>query len=323
MAERLDVTLLKYCKSRKKEQGSALTFIRNKEIGEDVYAVCDVVNILYITNQLHLSTGEKKDFAQAIQRFQNPRTGQFEKSDHRSDYHSTAMAVSALKLLGEEPRFPLSYMSELKQDWTMLERWLSERDWTHNPWNGSGHDIPAVMSIFLNLEEVKKEWFYGVLEWLNQKQDAETGMWPKGIKNSIHIMHLGAAFHFYFIYEYLHQPIHFSERIIDSVLFLQKDCGSWFDSWPAGFIDLDASFTLARMSRFSHQLRQVCEEAMKKNARYTIDRLHSKEDLMKLFEDTHQTLGTVANLASLQEVLPAHNVSDIDLKQVLDFSPFI
>lgn len=298
-------------------------FKRNSNIGTDVYATCDVVNILYSINKLSLTSGERGELAAAINSFQNPITGQYEKSDHRSEYHSTAMAVSALKLLGEKPKYPTSFLHELK-NMKAVKEWLKTRDWEINPWNGCGHDVPALMSIFSNLQTVDAKWFHELFNILDDIQSENTGMWPKETNNNnLHISHLGSAFHFYFMYEHYKRPINFADEIITSTLHLQNETGSWFDTWPAGFIDLDATYTLSRLSRFNPTLREKSLDALTRNLDYTLSKLQQIEAVDSLLEDTHNTLGTLQNVAVLQEVFPEMVDVHPQLKLVLNYSPFI
>ncbi|MGG3587116.1 hypothetical protein COE08_26895 [Priestia megaterium] len=321
--EKFTNTLQEYVKKRAVPSGKPGFFTRNKDIKTDVYATCDVVNILYTINKMDLTIGEKLEFADAINSFQNPLTGQFDKSDHRSEYHSTAMAVSALKLLGAQPKYPLVFLEELKAEWEAIICWLNKRDWDINPWNGCGHDVPAVMSIFANLELVNLKWFDKLFNWLDEQQSDRTGMWPKNSANNLSINHLGSAFHFYFMYEHFKRPINYAPQIIESTLSLQKGNGSWLNEWPAGFIDLDATYTLSRLSRFNQELRYKSIPTLKTNAMYTLSKIQNSEELNILLEDTHNTLGTLQNLAVLQEVFPNLVSTYPQLRLVLNYSPFI
>ncbi len=286
----------------------------------DVYAPSDLACILFTIRRLDLTSAERDVMVGAIARYQEPDTGQFVSDGYHSVYHATAFALAALELLNA--RAPAPRFLEPLLEWTALKAWLEERDW-ERPWSGAGHDVPGVASALAVTEMAPLSWYHRLFDWLDQEQDPATGMWRRGAFAALTTNQLGAAFHFYFIYEHFRRPIPRCEAILDATLSLQAASGSWTPNMPPGFIDLDAAYTLSRASRVAQHWRADALAGLRRLADYTLASVLDPEQRVCTFADTHTALGTVACLAALQEALPDELPTRTPLRQVLDRRPFI
>lgn len=287
----------------------------------DVYAASDLVCILSTIRRLDLTADERAVLVREVARFQRPDTGEFVSDGFHSVYHATAFALAALELLDAVPPTPLRFAEPLL-DWANLERWLEGRNW-ERPWSGAGHDVPGLASAFAVTESAPLSWFHRLFDWLDREQDPRTGMWRRGAFDEPTIDQLGAAFHFYFIYEHFHRPIPRCDAIVDTTLALQLPGGSFNQSFPAGFIDLDGAYTLSRASRVAQDRRDAALVGLRRLAAYTLDAVLDGERRTRIFDNTHTALGTVACLAALQEALPDELPTRRPLRSVLDRRPFI
>lgn len=172
-------------------------------------------------------------------------------SSHSATYirmQSTYFAIHALDALGARPTMPIRFVEKLR-DTSYLEGWLDGGPW-RNPWLHSNNIMFALCFLHLdgfeNGNEKSVAAFDFILDYLDARQDPETGLWQPDdevdIPNAVF-----AAYHFFPYYYWRGRAVRHSERIIDSVLSIQKPDGLFINGGGA-CEDLDAVHTLVMMN---------------------------------------------------------------------------
>jgi hypothetical protein len=293
---------------------------------------------LFIPNKLEEYLSSQNDISlekwiEWIQSFQDPKTGWFKELGFNFGFHfkehSTAFAVSALKLLGDEPKYNLKIKERLKSK-KKVERWLKRvPEWGLLYWPGS-HRGGGVASVFATLgdESYPNEKFFDwYFDWLDKNADPQVGFWRLGwnhkIRKRLTKHELGGAIHYYWIYEYLNHPIPFPEKVIDSTLKLQNNLGLW-DKDVSYCIDLDAVFSILRCLKQTGGYREEdINFALKKYLDYTVPSLNNKRFFFNRYDNTHKLTGCLGAIAEIYKYMPQLFELSIPWIQTLDITPWI
>ena len=304
-----------------------------------LYGLCDMVYNLVITRELnkYIETHEDEDINEwilHIQSYQNPRTGWFKEGliNHGLHFkeHSTAFAISALKLLDARPKYDLKISQELSSQ-KKVERWLRKTpEWGFLYWPGS-HRGGGVGAIFATLgpdsypHEKFFDWYF---DWLDKMADPQVGFWRLGWIHKINKKRLtknelGGAIHYYWIYKFLNRLFPFPEKVIDATLSLQNKLGTWHEDFSY-CIDLDALFCLTRCCKQTRGYRESdIKNAIIKYLDYVIEKMNEKKFLFETYESAHKLTGYVCAIAEISKFYPEL----FDLKtpwiQTLDITPWI
>ncbi|MHA1294564.1 MAG: hypothetical protein ACTSQJ_18135 [Promethearchaeota archaeon] len=309
---------------------------RNKP---SLYGLCDMIFNLVITNNLehYLKSHEKEDINEwisIIQSYQNPKTGWIKEKLFNYNYHfkehSTAFAISALKLLNNKPKFKLKLSKKLNSQ-KKVEKWLKNAPkWGLLYWPGS-HRGGGIGAIYATLgpeyypHEKFFDWYFG---WLDKMADSKVGFWRIGWihkiqKNRLTKHELGGAVHYYWVYEFMKHPIPYPEKVIDSVLQLQNDKGTWHKDFSY-CIDLDAIFCLTRCcSQTKGYRKEEIKEALFKYMDFVINKINDKNFLFENYRSAHRLTGYLCALAELQKFLPHLFNLPSRWTQTLDITPWI
>jgi hypothetical protein len=212
--------------------------------------------------------------------FEDPYLKATEGSSHDSTYlrgHATFLAVMALDALGQRPHQDLEFLDTWRDD-TRLYDWIDRRDWTR-PWRESnwvewiGYWLLSEARITVEDVPLPKErfppGFSGLMQWLEDHQDATTGFWgDPPYKGSERIFHqMAAAYHHYVFYYATGHPLRYVHRIIDNTLSLQQPDGLFALDRNGGgpCEDLDAIDILANMHRLTDYRCVEIEQALTKS----------------------------------------------------------
>jgi len=303
-----------------------------------LYGLTDMAFNLSISNKLQnykLVHSELNfdNWIQAIQSFQDPKTGWFKESGFNFGFHfkehSTAFAIAALKLLNSEPKYEIRYKNQLNTE-KKVRKWLYHvPEWGLLFWPGShrGGGIGAIFAT-LGLDSYPHENFFDwYFKWLDEHADPEVGFWRIGwnhkVKKRLTKQELGGSIHYYWIYEFFKRPIPYPERVIDSTLKLQNEYGLW-DGFVSYCIDLDAIFALLRCLNQTNGYRKIdIEQAIIKYLDHTIFMLNDKDFLFKHYNNTHKLTGCLEAIAEIQKYMP--ELFDLKFKMIetLDLTPWI
>ncbi|MFH1371544.1 MAG: hypothetical protein ABII09_09710 [Planctomycetota bacterium] len=188
--------------------------------------------------------------------------------------HATFLAMMALDALGKRSDRVLEFLDASRED-NRLYDWIDQLDWT-NPWRASnwvewiGYWLLAESQITVDEVPLRKECFppgfAGLMQWLEDHQDATTGFWgnppDKGSKRIFHQM--AAAYHHYVFYYATGKPIRFKDRIIDHTIALQQPDGLFAPGGIGGgpCEDMDAIDILANMYRLADYRREEIKQAL-------------------------------------------------------------
>lgn len=191
--------------------------------------------------------------------------------------HGTFHALMALDALGAKPDHPLEFLDRWRGDGEVYD-WIEQLDWS-NPWRESNwvewigfflladaglsvDDVPIQGSCF-------PPGFGGLLQWLEDHQDPETGFWGEPpYEDDLRTLHLmAAAYHHYVFFYATDHPIRGLDRIVDQTLALQQVDGLFFPGCPGSnpCVDLDAIDILANMHRLTDYRREDIETSMQRS----------------------------------------------------------
>jgi len=228
---------------------------------------CWAILTLEGLGQIHaLSTNERDTLAAYILDHQQQDSGLFvdpllerfpiESSTHDHEYvlhQMTYFALQALDALGLRARYPLRFMVHWSAT-DVLVPWLERLDWS-NAWLQSNR-VMFILAFFIYQAEVESDRgaaanVHTILDWLDQQQDAESGLW--GIaQGSSSLNGMAAAYHFLPFFQYVRRPSKHLNALIDSTLALQQPDGMFGPGLGGGACeDLDAIDVLALVSRSS------------------------------------------------------------------------
>lgn len=305
-----------------------------------LYGTCDMVYNLLIPNELesYFNSHENEkieDWISIIQSYQDQNTGWFKEGRFNYAYHfkehSTAFAVSALKLLNAEPKYGFKISKKLNSR-KKVHSWLKKGpEWGLLYWPGS-HRGGGIGAIYATLDaesyphEKFFEWYF---EWLDNNADPEVGFWRLGWihklkKDRLTKHELGGAVHYYWIYEFLKHPIPFPEKVIDSTLLLQNELGTW-DTPHSYCIDLDAIFCLTRCCKQINggYRKEDIKNSILKYLDYIVEKINNREFLYQYYSSAHILTGFVCAIAEIYKFMP--NILDLKREwiQTLDITPWI
>ena len=220
-----------------------------------LYASCFAAMTLHYLGALpEQKTEKRRDWAAYIQKWQDPDTGLFlgpevlgtEITHPKHDWehvtmHLTAHVLPALHLLGEQPRCHLRFAHRFL-DVRILNEWLTARDWS-DAWL-EGNNLLFVGQFLIHLrdrerraeaEQALKYYF----DWLDDQVDPHTGLWGTNAQASIPVAIYG-AYHQLLVYHYAQRPVRHATRIMDLVLEMQHQDGSFMIGGGGGACeDLD------------------------------------------------------------------------------------
>jgi len=190
--------------------------------------------------------------------------------------HTTFLATMALDALGARADIPLHFLHPWQDD-ERLYQWIDRLDWT-NPWRESnwvewiGYWLLAHYDVGRDrlplTEEQFPPGFRGLMRWLRDHQDSQTGFWGNPpLSGSTRLLHqMAGAYHHYVFFYATGQPIGSLEHIVDNTLALQQQDGLFTPSRPGGAPceDLDAVDILANMHRLTDYRRTDMESALQR-----------------------------------------------------------
>jgi hypothetical protein len=304
---------------------------RPQEGGLSFYGTTDILIAEYILNNpsfTRLSETDKDQWAQTINRFQNSRTGWFQKTEtlHYRE-HGTGYAVAALKLIDRHPIYQLKWKNKILNSPKTMERWIWHPNWSFI-W-ATSHVISGVPAALAMVEEGNDKFFAWYFNWLDQHAHPESGFYHLGLIHKLGIrphatmQELGGAFHMYYVYEYFRRQWPYSERIVDETLRLQHDNGLW-DKKVTYCIDLDGIYSAIRSSRNANWYRKdEVKQAVEKYLATAARTLNDRDFLFRNYRDTHRLVGALAAIAECQKYFPELVHTIVPWRQSLDKACFI
>ncbi|MGC8960617.1 MAG: hypothetical protein ACP5OO_12725 [Chloroflexia bacterium] len=162
-------------------------------------------------------------------------------------HQTTYFALNALDALSARPSYSLRFADPYLQP-AFLEGWLRKLDWS-NPWKECNRAMFIATALYTRYcwwnDPDALAALHGLLDWLDQHQDPDTGLW--GTREGASLLHaMAGAYHLLPFYFALRRPIYLCEKILASTLSLQRPDGLFH---PQGggdaCLDVDAVGILA------------------------------------------------------------------------------
>ncbi len=278
----------------------------------DLYGSCDMVYLLWTTGELSERTTKsgREQWARIIRDYQDPETGWWTHGNETLHFkeHATAYATGALQLLGYEPLHPFRWKEEMTGSPEALDKWLSGI-WWDVVWVGS-HQGGGVAASLAMTGEASDQWFEWYLDWLDNEVNPRTGLWQRAFYNSFYKKpmknDLGGAAHFWWVYQERGRPIPCPEKVIDTVLGLQRDNGLWEkykikETYPT-CINCDAingiNAAHARLLEAGREYRTGdIVRSYDRFMRSCQDILNSPDSLERLYKNSHDLPGAFIGIA--------------------------
>lgn len=230
----------------------------------------------------NLDEARRRATADHIARHQQPATGLFDDGTiHRSDTSShtaryidlqhTYFAVHALDALGRQPNYPVCWVERMKSH-EYMRGWFDGGPWD-NAWLHSNH-IMFALTFLQHLHEQQGdpqalEAFDTVLDYLDAKQDPQSGSWqPEGRRDDHNAIFAGYHFLPYYFWRG-RQPQYVCQQI-DTTLNIQAADGFYL---PGGGAceDLDAVHTLVMMAMISDHRAEEVKQSLLRCARAILE----------------------------------------------------
>ena len=272
---------------------------RLKKGGEaELYATCDVAIMRTIMGEdltKSLTQDQRREWIDYINSFAQ-EDGVYKGGRH-SEQHRNGMVIGALGALGGRQLYPVSFYEEFD---TVEEigPWLEDIDWNRQ-W-GASHLFWGGMHCYSMSNQCTDAWRKAVFDWLDANLDPDTGWWRKGVEHYDKNQPLGGGAHIWPIYQQHDRPFPYPEKVIDSILSLQMENGSW--RAVGNYLDLDALYGLAYMRSLApdHRPEDILK-AVRKHGDLTIK---NYKQFMAGEPDTHAVLAMVGILGLLQQFEP-------------------
>jgi len=206
-----------------------------------LYASCYAALTRHLYNDLDaLPKSSRQEWISYIQGFQKENglfldpmieTPLAEEVDWWGWRHLTLHALMALAALGGSAQKRFELLRPFKKK-GYISTWLESRNWRLDPASVSNeiqnHAVMLQYARDFQGETWCEDSLRDMFDWLDKKQDPETGLWGEFFNNK-HLLSNGVqtGYHLWLLYFYDSRPIHHVDRIIDSCLATQNQCGGF------------------------------------------------------------------------------------------------
>lgn len=269
-------------------------------IEPSLYASCDVVHLRTLMGEdlrRSLTPAQRQGWSEHINSFARPDGSYGPGRKGHSAHHANGMVIGALGVLGGRQKYPV----RLYDDFATPEKavpWLEGVDWRRQ-WSGS-HLFWGGMHCFSLSARCTAAWRQAVFDWLDANLDPPTGWWRRGVPHASPLEPLGGGAHIWPIYQHGGRRFPLPERVIDSILALQKPDGSWLQY--GDYMELDALYGLAYMGSLAPAHRRT--EILAAARRHGLGLVAGWPGFLGRQPDLHVLLGAVGALGLLQQLLP-------------------
>ena len=271
-----------------------------------LYASCDVAHMRTVMGedlQRTLTQAERDAWIAQINAFAQPDGSYGPARKGHSPQHANGMVIGALGALGGRQLRPVQLYEAFDAP-QKVGPWLEHIDW-RKQWGGS-HLFWGGMHCFSMSRQCTTAWRRTVFQWLDANLDPQTGWWHKGVAHAGPFEPLGGGAHIWPIYQHHAQRFPYPERVIDSILALQKPDGCWLGY--GNYMELDALYGLAYMSSLAPQYRRA--DILAAARRHGCGLLAEWPAFLQRKPDLHMLLAAVGAFGLLQQLLPEAFVDD-------------
>ncbi len=272
------------------------------------------------------------EWANVINRFQDPKTGWYNKTYalHHFKEHTSAYAVAALHLIDRTPKYPFSWKYTILKSEKAQERWIRGdiRLLWSIIWLGS-HVISGIPAILAMTKQGNDKFFEWYFNWLDTHANPTSGFYHRGIHHRLGVNRIpskhemAGAFHMFYVYEWFNRKWPYPERIVDHCIRLQHENGFW-DKDVTYCIDLDGLYSMIRSSRNANWYRR--EDVKQAVCRYLENAertLNDEEFFFKKYINSHLLPGALSAIAECQKWFPELVKTAQPWKQSLDYACYI
>jgi hypothetical protein len=282
----------------------------------DLYSSCDVAIMRTIMGEdlrRTLTAAERAEWCAHINSFARhdfdaPLDGSYGDTHGHSATHANGMVIGALGVLGGRQAHPVRLYDSYGRPET-VGPWLDQLDWAA-AWRAS-HLFWGGVHCFSFSARADEGWRRAAFAWLDANADPVTGWWRRGTPHADRHQALGGAAHLLPMYEHHGRAFPFPERVIDSVLALQRPDGRWLKPrhpheamHVMHYLELDALYALVLMRRLVPDYRR--DDVAAAAARYgRLVRDYHARHARELYQlHPHQVLAAVGTFGGLQRLLP-------------------
>ncbi len=240
--------------------------------------------------------------------------------------HLTLHAIMALTALDANAEKKFKFLEPFKDQKFVVE-WLESRNWGNDP-AGVSNEIQNYATLLQYARDFQSEEWAGdavkwILNWLDETQDPETGLWGNRF-DTPYFLSIGVqtGYHLWLLYFYDKRPIKYTDKIVDSVLATQNTLGG-FGVTPnsSACEDIDSVDPLVRLYFYPEYRREIIKGALEKalpwiltnmnedggfvfrrldSFKYGHEKMYSKAEESAMFPMWFRTL----TLAYIAKVLP-------------------
>lgn len=269
------------------------------------YSTTDVAIMRTIMGEdLHrsLSRKQRRAWIDYINSYAN-EDGTYQGGRH-ADHHRNGMAIGALGPLGGSQLYPVRFYGDF-DELDEIGPWLENIDW-ENQWAASHYFWGGIHCYSLS-KQCTPAWLDATFQWLDRHLDPETGWWKIGVPHADSNQPLGGGAHIWPIYQHHDRRFPYPEKVIDRIIELQKEDGTWL-LFPR-YLDLDALYGLAYMQKLAPGYRTAdIKKAAIRHARVALDQYR---DYLASEPDTHLLLSMVGTFGLLQQLLPDYFYDEV------------
>jgi hypothetical protein len=267
-----------------------------------LYATCDAAIIRTIMTEdlkTSLTDKQRREWINYINSFAGEDGVYGPALRGHSDLHANGMVIGALGPLGGKQKYPV----HLYNDFNTADKigpWLEKIDWK-NLWGGS-HLFWGGMHCFSFSSQCTEQWRKKTFEWLDANLDEQTGWWRKEVPHSRPgIEGLGGGAHIWPIYQHHNHPFPYPKRVIDIILAMQGEKGSWLEPF-SNYMNLDALYGLAHMKSQAPGYREKdIANAVTKYGKLVMEKYHH---FISSNPNLHNVLSVVGTLGLLNRMEP-------------------
>jgi hypothetical protein len=269
------------------------------EKSPSLYASCDVAILRTVMGEdlrKTLDPDRRREWIDHINSFAQA-DGTYSRFRHHSPEHANGMVVGALGALGGRQKHPVSLYDAFDEPGE-VGPWLEKIDWKRQ-WSGS-HLFWGGMHCFSLSRRCTPAWREAVFTWLDGNLDPQTGWWRRGVAHAGPFEALGGGAHIWPVYQHHGRRFPHPERVIDSILALQKPDGRWLEY--GNYLELDALYGLVYMGSLAPSYRRAdLLEAARRHGRGLRERWAA---FLARKPDLHVLLGAAGAFGLLQQALP-------------------
>lgn len=185
--------------------------------------------------------------------------------------HLAGHIIIAYARLGHTPKNPFHFIKPYYET-AYLADWLNSLFTTKDMWSASNYIMNMVTLMqyardYMQDDKANQSIQY-ILNWLEERQNPETGMWHNAPLNSERALHtaIRGAYHYYPLFIYENRPIRYQEKVIDHILQSQNSWGGFEEELhPSGACeDIDALDPLIRFTLNTQHRKEEVDLAVQR-----------------------------------------------------------